>query len=1609
MDIQQIVSLVCGLLLALIVLFALFGALSGFRKGIYKTTVKTILKVVLVIVAACLAVPISNLISNIEISGLNSLYVQRAGESAGKLDPPTLQNFVSRYLLRKTDLSPRNGLSVYQRCWNLASSLIAIFVFFIELILIQVFISLVTAIVYNGIFRWIIPAENKDEWKLRRKQKSLSALTSGRTNDDGTASAKKTRKKWHLFILPSTLLGLVQEFVFACIVISPLTGICRLAVENRDVIDQVTSREEDKQLIGGIMDSVESSAIYNINGINGWDLKLLDKASEFESTGGVKVSLSGLVNSTLDIAKPVIKSGAISYDATGSFVINYSVLLSTDTVTKLLTSLAANKQIRALIPPLVEAATSSLTGTNFPVSQLDRKQINWADDINVLSGIYSSRYEYIVQPIVSDTSIDTSKFSLDIASRTDEDINQIVPAFKKLGERDIVKKNRPVILAYAGRYRERQDRHFLPSSVEEYANIDWGMEFETLFKNVLKLAKTLNLKVDKDFDYSTLPDALRESFSDEAKFKEIRKCFLGNESEKGIRDRQRFSLVSVPYRMESILESIPAISQYAKQLDFKSILGDFTQADEKNEISKRFDIRQILFAKDSPIDLKQIDKIDLSDDATVQVLCDVFDKAADSTIFSTLLPVVSKAFFFNADFDFESYRFSLNPYCFNYDDPDFITNRKQVLVLRPKRYKMVKSRNDNSLSTQEKVQNIDTTTIRQLLKIVLNSDFFNSDKETGISSDKQKNRNLYYFIKGLFSSNLFENFPLSAPSRDAASSINWGKGDEGDEGEIDRICSVLDYAKVNSDFIFGSDKKLSQIQDFDAIGKLIETGRKSDIIRPCALEIIDKSLSAYLKNIGVTISFNDRRNERWIDDSSKIAKILELLKSTDLDHFDFSTLDTNTLNALLVLLKDRNIIKRSNPSKDPFGYSLYRMITSQDALKDRGLDSTLDASLFRESTSDPWVGTTIGKLTVGEDEFFIDQSGRIYSFCMLRKAIQDVGIDKLGSGKIPSGFFQNQNLKTSFESPFIRKLFVSFLKSSLNQINLSDRGLDSLDFVDISLLETREKGDFEETLDFINFLYTLSNEKMIDGKSKLSIRRENPFSWSTTNAYPEITNTTDPNYNKTFLEVFNDRVDQRKGLKIRTSTKEGCLLSPIATILKNVREKRDRTDRRTRHQDDNALVGIFASITADGWVEEGNHLKEVIHQRQGRTKGDIKMSTMDKQTASSLRNERNESTIFHRVPIALREEGIKQAKLDTYLTDPDTGVIKYSPEFYVYLGTSASDIAYWANEIDNGIERILGDHSISNLLNGSIDLSNANIDDIDITFRYYLGKRNTFKECRSYLFYNLVTRLTKDSLAPVTSLTEEEKNSFSLLGVSTNAPYNENKKSYRIEELFFSNQKLLDTKGSLDQAKSFADLKRVKGVLRGIFSQLPNILDKDRFALINFDFENRAFACFSSADNVFYRSDFASEVFAGTRNAFFRNEHIKPIIGTTSADYDFYANGHELVNPREGKALNGLLIFAKTVPDTYSIGSTTLPYYKKATLEKFYPSFGSSNPKPDDLIYKTFYQARKNSKFATVFSDKLFNLPVVTTSSQYKLFSQTVTIDLENKTVFEILASASIQ
>ena len=177
MELKQLVSVIRILLFVLVLLGALFGALAGFRKGFYKTTTKTILKAILVIVAVFLAVPVANLISNIEISGLNTVWRNRNGGS-GELNPPTLQNFVSAYLRNRTGLSPRNGISVYQRTWNLASSLIAIFVFFIERILIQI---LMISMTLKTTFKMILM--KSQQYQTQSLQQNLTQFRSQVTTE----------------------------------------------------------------------------------------------------------------------------------------------------------------------------------------------------------------------------------------------------------------------------------------------------------------------------------------------------------------------------------------------------------------------------------------------------------------------------------------------------------------------------------------------------------------------------------------------------------------------------------------------------------------------------------------------------------------------------------------------------------------------------------------------------------------------------------------------------------------------------------------------------------------------------------------------------------------------------------------------------------------------------------------------------------------------------------------------------------------------------------------------------------------------------------------------------------------------------------------------------------------------------------------------------------------------------------------------------------------------------------------------------------------------------------------------------------------------------------
>lgn len=1566
-----------------IVFFAVIAGLVGLIKGIYKTTLKTILKAILITILLFTAPSISGWIGNIDVSRFIS----------GSEGQVTIYSYLVNFLYNSGYISPMNGMSLYETAIALSTSALSFVTFFLGMILLQILISLITAIFYHGIFRWFLPVETKKERKERKKNAKKNELSAGLLDENGNLT-RGNKKKLPLLRIPGGLLGAAQEFVFVCILISPITAMARIAVTNRSTVKsglEASGMDDNQiQLADDLMDATESSLLYKVLGYKDFDLTLMNRASKV-TLNDTEVSLSGLISSVVDIASPLLKDGTISYDkAAGNVTVNFSALLSTSTVDSLLSTLIRSPMVMALIPPLVDVALSSVSGASFAIDELDFSGIDWSSELTILNGIYDEIYSSSIEPIVKDNALDLKSFSLKTSTMSDEEMQKYLSAVSNLGKMESVKKNLPVILTGIGTYLENQGFAILPTDRDKYNNIDWSLDLSVFMESVLSYFRVIGMDLDSNFNGNLLKDRTFECFKDDNKRMEIQNIICGKVNHQGLLDTQLFSTMSLTKIVSSSLSAIPSLSNYVNKLDF-SFLDSLDKASLKNEFSTMFEIAGIVFDENSKVNISNLSSIDLTDPETSEELANLLGKSKKSEIFENLYPSVMKGILYQANVDFSTFLYGLTPYNFNYQSSTFIDDFENILTMMPSIKKMQESLSGEG-TTAQKLEGVDTDVLRNLLSLIVNSDFFNADQRTGISSGSQKNVNIHTFFTNLFQEDGLSGIGLVCPSFEEMQHLTWGDGVGNDGGEIDKLATMIELAKKNPDFL--TTKELKDIKDTKALSDMLKTGFESELLSPSILAIIDNSLTEYLDSIGIPYSLNEMRNALWIDDSDDIGELVRLLKGLDLNHLDFSSFSPERLNALLTLFSRMNLIKTGNNSVDPFGYAVYSLLSNQGFFSDLGMAE--DASIFLLKDGDAWSSETEEYvIEEGEEPFLITKEGEIKYFADFFRAMKEVGFDSLKSGKIPEGFVAS--ISDSMESEILRKVVVSVLKKTMTTISMPDGYDHVLESIDVDLLLNLTPEEFKKELKIFENLYRLSSSKIGD-RSKLELMLNNFYSLSTISVGD----------GRTLEDDMDDLISSLTTSVLFTAVKEGQSLNAVSLILSAAFEKMDMVDKVTMVKSASlrkeALNGILATV--DDWKAEGVTFQRILHEMQGMDASGFNLvgSRMNKDKASTMLNLMNESHLFHRVPVSLFRKAFEEKNLTSYIKDPDTGMVTHPFTFEVHLTTSKEDIAYWKNDIDFGVELMLGDGGLSSLFN----TDSGTIEDIDFSAintssLYYIGKMHLFEKNRSYLLYNLIGSYSTDSF-----------NANEIFLEGENVPYGYQTKVYRFENLFFSNPKLLGPDGTLDKNLALKDLALLNNVIHIALEKAPDAVNGNDLKDIDIDFIALTESCYSLIDGVFYRSDFASELLAGIEMEMIRNPNYTKYFRLLS-DLDFYADAYQLINLIEARAFQGFLNLSKAETSSYTTAVATLPYYTKSTLNTIFTLFGTDIvPTEHSDTYRYFvgmspYSSNPNATIAKKSASVLELLPVVGADSTYGKLSSFVTESIETVSFRSYLESAIIQ
>ena len=1556
--------LIC--LFAFVISLALLAGLIGFIKGIYKTTLKTIVKAILITILVFVSPYLAN--------ALGSINIQNFVKSEIAI---SLQTYVANLITDTGLFSPVNAISVYSTTFAIANSLLSFAVFLFGMIIIQLFASLLSGLIYNGIFKWFLPVENKKQRKKRKSKKKEDILSNGLFDDDGSV-IEKSKHYWRLLRIPGAIVGALQEFVFVVILLCPISSLCSIGLKNREAINDVliTSDIDENTIkeVNSYMDVVSSSLIYKTTSLFSIDNVIMDNASKVNIYGN-NVSFNSLVSSLFDVANPLIKDKTISYNsALDSVTINYSALLSISSIDGIIDNLISNPTILSLLPPLLEMALNTFAGNYVATDNFNLTNIDWSNELSSIKDIYKEVYS-LVEPMINGTKFEYNNFKIETSKFTDEDIDRYVNALGELGKLESVKRNMPVIFSSIGVYLNNIGYDVFSTNSKDYDNVDWSKDLASFGNIILRFFRLINVDITSKLNLIQIKDNLLTTLKDEEKRNQIKAMIVSNENMTGILDTDLYSTISLSNILNSTLSSIPALKEYLEGIDINEVLKDKSLDEYKNEMNTMFDMLDILFSEDSKIDLENLSSFDLEDEEAISQVVSLLKVSQKSSIFNQMYPKVVKAMLFLNEYDFSHYLYGLTPYNFNYDDSNFISDFIEVLQLLPEIEKMRSTFNDETLSTADKLLSFDTDLMKRLLTIITGSGFFNADQRTGVNSLYQKNINIHTFISNFFSNKVFTSIGITTPSINDFQSINWISSSS-EKGEIDSLCEIFDDAKKNAKYLTSNEKDVKDIEDSSAMADMIVKGMDSKLISPSVLNIIDNSLNQYLKEMGITFDFNSLRNGIWKEDENNIVDLIDILRIFDFKNIDFKNLDANKFNALLTTLYKMNILQEQNYDnyQDKFGYVLYKLINK---FKTTTIDVEFDdPSMFQVETlnnDDKWSVST-SSITIKEkinnkevtNTFEITSDGEIKSLCDFIFIIQKEKYSSLKDSKLPTVLVDE--ISPLMTSKLLRKIVSRYLENVATKLQVDNEFSSFILSIDFSSFSSLTSTQAQQELELFSKIYNICNDKY-DGENKIDYISSHIYSIKSCKV----------DESTTLYDELSEILNGMKSSALFNKKKDGYLYSPVLYFFKGFIKKSDMEEKITLFKDDKQTDSILDEILLNvkNTSNELDYLIKLIDLFDGQSDDfSFGKDSLSYEKASDIVELMNKSDIFYRYPISLMINIFNEKNINQYLVDPKTNNVVHSLDYYVHLTNQSSDKCYWKNDLDY-LLKIVYEDNLNSFFEGDDtfdDLDIASYEDLNFIFLYHIGKMNLFSSSRSYLFYNLLDKASDDF--DISSL-------FTSPSVSI---YKENKQALRIEELFYTNTNLVNSNITIEEQNYKIETNIIKGIVTSLAKELKNLSTSEE---INIDFEKEMNQVFYLKENdTLYRSSFSSEILAGAMREVFKNTKFMDTFSKIDSStreklksFSFYENDHYYINPLEGRGINALLELSN-LTKSLSLNKT---YFTYGELNDVFSLLGvedissTSNTKLSAIFFNDIntYNQISNSKIVMVINDFYKSLPVL--------------------------------
>ena len=471
-------------LFILLVVGLLLAAFRGFTRGVWKSTHNMVFMLSLIFIAFFTLNTMSDFIGSFQLSSFikGSFTISREVDGAVKtyyVPVTTIKETLSEFikgLYAVYDVSI-SASQVTDIAFALATSLLKVVVFIIDMVLILTLGNLFSFLSWYLIFRHFVPRV-----------------------------ARKTVKLRWLGLIETVVTFVVVTALFFTPFTSLINSVNQSYQKNKD-----KASPEVAENVGSFIDAYNNSLFAKV--LFNWTVD--DSGMTFDTrlfdswTTGVSGEYSvGIVSEIANIANTIATcSSAVTFDDSG-MTFDATTLITQEVVDQAFETVMNSELIGSLLPIVVEVALNSdLLEDYIPANLIDLSDVNWKNELgyvrDMVDCIFASgaidRLFTIndegKRVMRSMEGTDLFNFIEEVVMLDDENFDHILDVFKSIDESKVLSRAVPALLQFLIESdKEGVAKQYLPYTWEELNEFSWGYETYVLL-DFLHSA----IKLDNDF------------------------------------------------------------------------------------------------------------------------------------------------------------------------------------------------------------------------------------------------------------------------------------------------------------------------------------------------------------------------------------------------------------------------------------------------------------------------------------------------------------------------------------------------------------------------------------------------------------------------------------------------------------------------------------------------------------------------------------------------------------------------------------------------------------------------------------------------------------------------------------------------------------------------------------------------------------------------------------------------------------------------------------------------------------------------------------------------------------------------------------------------------